>query len=1035
MAVNPSLRLSNLPARPPTPPRCSSRPTQSITASQLDIDETLDVAVEFLDKSFEVDHLISSELRKNRFPVDTPPRSPSITSETTGTSSKRKHKVVFAPFTSWDYHKSPNYTTVQSGQTPVKPLPPSRENGSVKSILKSTKQPLAEGSRKSFSPRKQNNLSVHHFSTFPEMLEAIIQQLAGDTEDRSAKIDAYVTLCRTLQAYKEVPDIDALKSKISLLLQFIRRDISPHNVVNKGPNAAIITAALNLYACLLSIPAIAEIVDDQSYTSFIDLSISTLQDDNVSKTIAQHYLSALMAQKFTIKTLKQDRFGRLLHSVNGLQNRIKGNKIPEYQLELYRRLFKQVPDLMALSVSKWLDVLLPCLLSNVDEIRTRAINVCLFASVQLAGKSEVSDFISQTFETDSNGQTYGQFFVEHLHKMLSDSSTAPSVPRIWSVVSLLCRANFLRSWIQQNLKLWMIVIQTCLRCGPKTKIAARVAWSRYILCVNPSLSTDSSTRMRLRAPVDNYFVDKGAPEVSTESARSGLSMYYALLYYSLRPNAPLEQIDRYWEEYVSEVLQRLACKSKDHATLAHQILTSLFESTASWREMRAVEDTMFTIEELPRLDPKWVRSRISRILDLIQVLIQRVTESNSIADFDPSPMEKMWTAFINSIADAGSKEIILSKDMKAAVANLTNFFYSQHLPQRLLAPLFGRLIENAVGGLGASAFADSFLSIVGSKLEAVLSPTRRPAETVCAVPYLLAGFYSLPHDSTDDVELCSVSATKILRLCCQSRKLRVQKLELLLKCAHAANRSWDDETLDDPQLSSAAIGPLLECAHEFFSSGSLVPGTVNSQTGRDYERALQLIQKCLPHMTIKHLEELETFYNVLVETAKAEAGEAGILLAVTEEHAAFVTNCLRETLGQDKNLKAGFLLSYASIILKHDVRPKRARGELQKARVALWGEGARFVRDKRAEDLDPYKRIYDLINRGLELVYRKMQEVEQGMAVGFLDAVHRYIEQTPASFQSIVLRKVQSGIAVLVQDESHILKFSPMIRAKVTLGL
>jgi len=1039
MDVDSSPRLNSLSARPPTPPRGSSRPSHFRKASQLDVDKTVDDAVQFLDTSFEVDRLTSSELHARIFSIDTPQQSPSTTSETTRTSSKRKHKVAFAPFTSWDYHKSPSYTIAQSSQTPVKPLPPSRENGSVKSILKSTKQPLAERLHKTFSPRNQNNLSAYHFGTLSEMLETIIQQLAGDSVDRSAKIDAYVTLCRTLQAYKEVPDIDALKNKTSLLLQFIRRDVSSHNVVTTAPHTSIMTAALKLFACLLNIPVIAETVDDQIYTSFIDLSISTLEDSNVSKTVAQHHLFALTVQKFTVRTLKQDRFGRLLDAVYGLQDRVKGNKIPEYQIGLYRRLLEQVPDLMALSISKWLDILLSSLLSDIDEIRTRSINLGLFAFVQLAGKSGVSDFISQTFEKDLEGQSYGQFFVNQLHRMLSNNSTATSVPRIWSIISLMCRANFSKSWIQQNLKLWLTVIQACLGHGNKTKIVARVAWGRYILCVNPSLSTDSSQRSRLRIPIDAYFVDETILEVSAECARGDLSMYCALLYYSLRPNAPFEQIDRYWKEYVSDVLQKLAYKSKHHAILACQILTSLFESTASWKETRAVEETLFTIKELPRLDPKWVRSRISIILDLIQALVQCAGEYNSLVESDPSPVERMWTTFINSIADAGSKEITVSQNMKAAVASLTNFFYSHHLPQSIASQerkssvsLFGRLIENTIIGLGASAFAEPFLSIVGSKLEVATSPKRRPTETVCAVPYLFVRLYSLPRDA-NDIELCALITAKVLRLCYQSRKSTVQKLELLLKCAHVVKRNWDDEILGEPKLSSTIVMPILECAHDIFSAKILELGPVDSQMGQDYERALQLMQKCLPYMTVEYLETFGSFYSVLVETAKAEAGDAGVLLAVTEQHAAFVTSCLKGNFGGENFLEAEFLLSYASIILKHDVRPKNVRGELQKAMVALWGEAVKFARDKRAEDLDPYRRIYDLVNVGLELVYKKMQDVDVDFVTDFLDSIHGYIERTPASFQSIVLSKIQNGIAVLVQDQSRVLKNYPLVRAKVML--
>ena len=191
------------------------------------------------------------------------------------------------------------------------------------------------------------------------------------------------------------------------------------------------------------------------------------------------------------------------------------------------------------------------------------------------------------------------------------------------------------------------------------------------------------------------------------------------------------------------------------------------------------------------------------------------------------------------------------------------------------------------------------------------------------------------------------------------------------------------------------------------------------------------MQKCHSYMTLTYLETFEAFYSALVDTARVEAGDAGVLLAVTEEHAAFVASGLKRNFCADENLTVEFLLSYASIILKHDVRPKKARGELQRARVALWGEAAKFARDRRAEDLDPYRRIYDLVNVGLELVYKKIQDVESDFVADFLDSVHEYIEHTPASFRSIVLSKIQSGVAVLVQDQSRMLNNYPVVRAKV----
>lgn len=1068
MALPPSSKFNSLLARPPTPPRAGSRPAQPTSASELEVDETIDDAVQYLDDAFEIERLTASEPCKQKPLVDTPQQSPLTAADTARTSSKRKHKVAFAPFTSWDYHKSPNYASTPPDQAPLRALPSSRENeiASVRSILKTTKQPLADRLHSTSGQYRQNMVSAHHFKTLPDMLDAVTQQLAVDGADRSVKIDAYVALYRTLEAYKQdIPDIESLTSKAPLLLQFIQRDMSSLNAVTNGPDVEVIKHALKLLACLSRIHEVAEKMDDSTCASLIDMSISALQDPSLPKAMTNHHLFALAAHKYTNKILKQDRIGRLLDAVRQVQEHMKGGSLPGFQMEIYRRLVEQVPDLMVSRLSQWLDVVISCLLSDVDEVRERGIKFAMYAAQQLGARIEITTFVSERFEAAPEGRTYGQWFIDELISMLTKPSTAASVPRIWSAINLLSRAGFNQSWLHRHLKPWLSVNQNAFAGTQKVKIAARIAWSQYILCINPSLSTSENDRSILLKPVNAYLVEMKSSDFTTESAQASLSMYCALLYYALRPNASFEQIDSYWEQYVKDPLYAMAVQRKEpggessgnksQCRLASSILISLFGSPATWKETRAFDDDFFHINDLPRLDSKWVRSRITTILEpLLKWLVYLLPEGYRNAppgskDSNFAHAEALLAALFKAISDAGSKEITLSKDTRSAVAHITTFVRNLKYRNWMTPKLYSRVIEVAFRELGPSPFADTYLTFTSGNsgafnLNEALPPSNNYAR-ICAQLTSAATFHQLAPDIEDSLPAFAFEKTcrsltvpaaahiiaalletlddrwkldrshrtvkQVLQLCLSSRKLRRSKLEFLQGCAVAV---LDERKLPTHEQSREVI---LEAGAELFRASEAACTSGVSQIGLDYLAALDLITLCICRPEERLARPLKTLYKAIAEAAAREAGDGGVFLAVTEPHAALVMDKFHPWEAFLRTSKQNFMvLYYASLVLAYDVRPKHPRRDIEKSRVALWGAGQK---EKKVEDFDPYEYLYKLVDLAFGVLYVE-DFAHQPESASFLEALRVNLENAPANFRGSVLRKFQNGIVKVVVDDERL---------------
>ena len=189
--------LENLPPRPATPPRESDHDGVHLEPSKLS-------------RKF-------SRIYEEHSTAENSPNSSAEASQ--GLSGKSLKRVAWSARTEYEDHSHKDSTPLHT----LRQVPSSGELKPAKSILKPYNGVNVVDRRSSITKLA----APHTYPDFATMLESIIQQLAG--EDRSSRIDAYLTLSGVLKASDNVPDPKALKDKISLLTQFIQRDISARN--------------------------------------------------------------------------------------------------------------------------------------------------------------------------------------------------------------------------------------------------------------------------------------------------------------------------------------------------------------------------------------------------------------------------------------------------------------------------------------------------------------------------------------------------------------------------------------------------------------------------------------------------------------------------------------------------------------------------------------------------------------------------------------------------------------------------------------
>ena len=983
-------RLATLSTRPPTPPR--GRNEHSVDTSSPN-GYFARVTQEIL--------------------LDTPNDSPSSSAEyLAGSSEKGTKKVEFSPWPR--FHKPTMFGGSIAGlEANIRRLPPSRDCKSSKSILKETfrSSPLAE-------------LPTLDASNIPKMLQSATLHLRSAS--RSSRLDAYSALLACMSAYDDVPDTEALSKSLPEFVDFIRRDICATADAKGTLDTQLASQSLKLLTVLLCTSALANSLPEDFRGYILEKSIASIEDVTLPKILVSHHMQVLAKQNFSGKHMTNERANRLLSALEGITDHQKGNSIIGLRLRIYQRLLTLAKPSVVAHAEHWIDHLVSGMLSTSKDIRALAINFGIDAGVNLGSTGSVSQACFDLFNRKSpEGQTVVDFLAARLSAMTACKEESVHVPQIWSVVILLLRnrRHKLERWL--HLKPWLMVLQQCFNSSEAhTKLLAMTAWNRLVFAIEPDTSTTPQMVKMLRQPVVAQLSRKGSDKHSKQSKQIAQSSYCNLLYYAFRPLATHTQIDLYWDHYIDQVLPESFTSTKRDIDRACEILAALLhnEQPRPWDENRANASDFIKPDELPSLNPKWVRSRADKVLIVFGKLVHLAAWNSS--EQEKLPILVAWRSFTKSLGDAGKQEVKVSMETMAAVAHVLNmmkrFWDQAYLEQPKLPSTdfstamekLQALIQEAILYIGPIPFNEPRLLQSSHHLfEAAETPSSRSDRhhgPLCSPTTHLLRL--LVNSITNDaaVEKYTPVMRNLLEVALSSTSSRRSQLGILrqltaLVCSGDATRS----------RARLALWCLIAEATES-ALGRARPSDTNSDSpqyaGHEFRDAAKILEIGIYHHSGDTTSTWQKLFSVLSKALREEIGDGGVILILTEPLSAAIRHQFSAACDDS-------LFACAASVIQSVTWPN-SQQVLDRARKLLWGISAT---GQKLAPLDPFEKFYSMVERGFTKAYEDHASTGMSVVTEFLCVVEFLLASSPVSAKGVLLRRVQRGAASWIEDQQGIL--------------
>ncbi|KAF1931416.1 uncharacterized protein M421DRAFT_418051 [Didymella exigua CBS 183.55] len=998
-------RFESLSVRPPTPPK---------DAGDSDKDFDVDETVQFLEDPFGEKPPQPKAIAKvtAKKLLNTPDQSPSSDIDIPS-SSARKKRVNFEVQTCDSPQKKAvikSWTPTRS--SPLRPLPQTRVSLPLKSILKPTDATATP-------PPTDESAAAHQFKSFAEMLESIVKQLAQG--ERPTRIDAYHALQRTMQAYDKIPDEQALKNKMSLLTQFIRRDTQAISLSGTGLDSQLIGQALKLLLALFRIQDVATVMDDEFCSYMVDRTIQVTTDASIAKSVVNTHLALLMQQNFKPRVMTTMRVEKIMDGLDTIQDRVKGFSVQAYRLRIYRKLIQQRPDLMTRHAERWFKHTFKALVSGHKDIYQSALDTAIAAS-KIVGhdRSAAKSVLAVLNKIRSDGETtLAKAMALELQKML-DGDNASLVPQIWSAVTGLLRDHFDIRFFT-DLEEWLKVYEKSLKSdNDQVKIYGNVAYGFLVYAVNPSHDIAKGwSRFLLNVPLQQ-LQRRGSMKKSERDVIFG--GYNTLLYHAFRPTASHEQLDRFWNEFVVGFWTPLLHQSSPiQAAHACRVVSALINGSRNpWNPQRALDlryQVMTQLTELPCVEPRWVRKSLSSILRFVETLLDTTTWSSNSQQED-DPVKTMWSAVLKSLVEASSKEVMASSETKDALAHIVNLLrrvWDRHTAQLALpqhkedswADKFCFLIESVVQKLGAHQFADKCLTRNSQdEFEVASTPSFRSRLNGTRISPLLYFVDLLVNQSegklSDAVRLRALKL--IIDPAFNIQNTRLSKLELLRDCAVAIEKSAGASVQASVVLNFwSRIAALLKISIE-----QQVPDSnerVSRHLGKEYDIVVELLalgSDCLLS-TAEGLDVLSVF----IATARKEAGDGALVLAVIEKISERVLACASDKVEA---------LAFTTMLLQTLPSKTIGRRVLDQGRQALWPSSPVAGRN---HDFDPFNHLYAAVTSVGTATYDQLGFADIESTKEFLAALASSIKNCSTSLLAVYLRKIQEVIRIWVEDSQR----------------
>ncbi|KAJ6785384.1 hypothetical protein PWT90_04542 [Aphanocladium album] len=999
--------FTSLTARPPTPPRETNHARDAATAS----------ASTTRPAPFDP-----------RLSLQTPPNASSASAagaESNTGSGRTRKKVEWSAHTQY---KEP--AEFNDGSKPPKPSPatatPSSASRPIKGILKpsASPSPLVNSLNGDINgDALQGNII--------DMLDSTIKQLAGS--DRDSKLDAYMMLARALKASNNLPDRVALQDKMSLFMQFIQRDITAKNG-NATPDTSLINHALSLVATFLHFPAIASTLTSDFGIFIIDHAIRSFEDASApKKDVIRHLMQVVAFQNFSPKVMTSDRVGRLVASLHKIENHLTGKSIIMSRIHIYKRLIKQAPKHMIV-YSDWLQDMFTDMLSNIKEIRSQAIGLGTEAGFSLRSEKSLMRRATEILQASSEGEVYIAFYISRLQEMIKDRQTSSAVPQIWSVVILFLRCP-LERW--QYYGPWLTLVQSAFNMTDSlTKQEANYAWNRYIYLSLTDNKVSPKVLGTLCQPLSSQLRRKSSPKQFEEAMklkRTVLGGICNLYYYTFAPGNEKYPADIVWDVAVQPILSLLISLDGkpdipgDGVMQASHMLVGLLDVATPrvWRNDRIMDLPPAKADELPPVDSKWVRKNCEKVLQPVTAILEKkfldLANKESLAF-------RLWQVLVGSIASASAKDIKVSEDTAKFIACTFSFIakvWSVGVPgedETALAKFFAgmeNLISVLVQGLRVLPFMEKKLSMTSNSFEPILTPSHRndqPEGTqgVSRIPVLhLFHMFSSPPQGVQDDEEYSTFFSAVFEPFFKDRP-RKARLDLARDLLHQL-----------PRNSTTPFAPWTLAAQNLsllISSSSDAPTpslSSNEQLlGPVYREFVSLLDRGLMSHPNLPSSQWTALFSKVCEHAKAQAGDAGLALAVVEPLAKALADSVLPNASELQPLQLAMAIQASAGLFQAAHMPRDAHA-VEAARRRLWGTALTTAKSNSA---DPYYHLYKLGNKCLTVLYSTtLKNLRNDDAVSFLRSITGFLGRSSAVDGLKLLNKLQQGICVWILDEDLLL--------------
>jgi hypothetical protein len=999
--------FNSLPAHPPTPPKDNSK----------DDREHVKDALEFLENGHEEADDGASDPSNRQLSTDTPPVSSPVSSLEGPTGSNATKKVGFSPFPP-TFHELPKAGVSSSPRDRLsRATPRPRTTRPVKSILKLSS--FAPPPTPDEQEQRLGYFSPDDPASFGKMLQSVLKELSSSS--RTSRLDAYLALHGALTSYDGIPDRQAMVANMPQFQQYLTRDLIWRD--SSGLiDTQIATQALKLACTMVFDSQLSKAMDDDFRVFLIDRSITVMEQPDIPKALVKTHLYLVAQQKFHHSIITASRADRMITALHTIEERCSGNSLIATRLVIYQRLLDQAPTVMSARLRDWLEHVFHGMLSSISDTRMRAIEVGNHAGLLLGNNPVASKILHDILETETEeGQCYCDYLTQRLTNMIGDKEkqTGALVPQIWSSVILFFRSKRrpLEKW--PRLRTWLQVLQKCLNSSDvNIKSQANLAWKKLVFAVMPDASTGATMLSMLKVPIMAGFEKRNSDRASKQARQFALDGYHNLLHYSMRPSLSHADLDTNWDAYVAPILSGMTKASHKGRVNSCKILHGLLSPNAGvWNEFAALEATSIKSQDLPRLDPRWVRSRLSRILDLVEPV---VSAGLQISGEDSKMTTELWQATLQSIAEAGAQEVKTSNELREAIALVMNMF--QRLwafccePGALDAAAssmrFQAIMQTTCHYIGPSLLAEDILARTSQgDAEAAPTPSQRPSKHQHALYspliFTLTMMCSRLHPIEGDE--WRRMATDIIELACQSKATSAARLQLLnrtlqaLRVGCTSAESKEQLTKLWTLFAERATEALQHSKTESTPTGTL---------GQKIRDALSITICGLPTMHC-HTANLTTGGLLIAETialARCKAGDPGVILAVLEPLS-------KALLDKDALIDVKTEVATAAILL-HAAGWPQNRQAMEQARKTLWGVGSG---PQRAGTFDPYEHLYSLVRDAARDAYSCISPVPlpEGELSGLLSAFSSFVRICPSSFLVNTLRQIQDGVVLWVEDEQR----------------